>query len=140
MAISPINMNVSRLPLGSQLIHLSDRYLLYVFVCLRLGRPGLTDNELCAMFGASFEPEIKLDVDWWPCFLKRCQENRRRLKQGNIILTGHMTERDLLEGIRETTDSQTFRKPGSETQHATLVGTLLQRIQRGTGPLPQRGL
>ena len=58
------------------------------------------------MFGAGFEPEIKLDADWWPCFLKRSRDSQVRLKHAGIPLTGHMTERDLADGIRETTDSQ----------------------------------
>ena len=105
-SLSLINMDAGRLPLGSQLVHLSDRYLLYVFTCLRLGRPGLTDNELSAMFGAGFEPEIKLDTDWWHSFLKRSRDSHVLLKHAGISLTGHMTERDLADGIRETTDSQ----------------------------------
>ena len=104
-AISLINTDAGRLPLGSQLVHLSDRYLLYVFTCLGLARPWLTDNELAAVFGTHSEPVITLEADWLPRFLKRVRESHARLKHAGMSFTGHTTEQDTAEGIRETTDS-----------------------------------
>lgn len=54
-------------------LRMQDKYIMYVYVCLRRGKFQLTDEELFHMFGPNNSVFPDLDPIWFTRFLGRCR-------------------------------------------------------------------
>ncbi|TKS64980.1 hypothetical protein D9C73_027772 [Collichthys lucidus] len=50
-----------------------DKYILYIYVCLRWGKVHLTDDERSHLFGGRSEISTQLDPKWLRRFTRRCR-------------------------------------------------------------------